>query len=77
MTWQIIDNSLQKTFTLKGFTTIVKQLNDLATICDELNHHPDVDIYGYKHIRFKLYTHDENKITDKDYALAKVIDELF
>ena len=77
MEWCINNTYLERTFTLVDFSSIVKKIADLTTVCDELNHHPDVCIHGYKHVTFKLFTHDKNQITEKDYTLAKEIDAIF
>jgi len=77
MQWKENNKCLEKTFTLKGFSSITQKLSELTKICDALNHHPDLEIYSYKQIRFKLYTHDSNSITEKDCQLAKEIDGLF
>lgn len=77
MTWKEENNTLTKTFELDSFSEIIKRLQSLSKICDEAEHHPDLEVYGYKNIRFKLTTHDAKKVTDKDYALAEEIDQLF
>lgn len=77
MNWQISENRLNRDFKLKSFSEIISRLNVLAIKADELNHHPDLEILNYNQIRFKLFTHDANAITEKDYKLAAVIDDLF
>lgn len=77
MEWYINKTHLEKTFALDNFSSIVKKIADLSTVCDELHHHPDVCIHGYKNLTFKLFTHDKNQITEKDYELAKAIDSIF
>jgi len=42
-----------------------------------MDHHPDIFIHSYKKVKIYLFTHSENKITEKDYLLARKIDELF
>ena len=46
-------------------------------LAEEMNHHPDVLIHGYKLVKVMLFTHSLNSITDKDYELAKKIDEIW
>ena len=45
-------------------------------LAEKMNHHPDLFIHSYKKLKITLFTHSENKITDKDYDLAKKIDEI-
>ena len=77
MNWQISEKRLNRDFKLKSFSEIISRLNVLAIKADELNHHPDLEILNYNQIRFKLFTHDVNAVTEKDYELAAVIDDLF
>ena len=40
------------------------------------NHHPDILVHGYKHLRLTLSTHSEGGITENDFGLAGTIDGL-
>jgi 4a-hydroxytetrahydrobiopterin dehydratase len=41
-----------------------------------MGHHPDMLIHSYNKVTIRTSTHLENTITDKDYELAKKIDDL-
>ncbi len=78
MNWQNNNNKLEKEFVLKSFSEIVQKLTLVSKVADELNHHPDFSVYGYKKIKFSLSTHDQgNSVTDKDHELAKKLDVIF
>ena len=76
MEWKIENNNLTRDFEVGNFTEAVKFVNDILPLAEQMNHHPDVLIYGYKHVKVMLFTHDKNAITEKDHALAKKIDEI-
>ncbi|MBK6564670.1 MAG: 4a-hydroxytetrahydrobiopterin dehydratase [Saprospiraceae bacterium] len=76
MDWKLNNGTLEKTVKLASFTQIIQKLNEIAVMCDKINHHPDITIYNYRFIRFNLVTHSEGKVTEKDYELAKEIDRL-
>ena len=76
MDWKLNNGTLEKTVKLASFTQIIQKLNEIAVMCDKINHHPDITIYKYRFIRFNLVTHSEGKVTEKDYELAKEIDRL-
>ena len=59
-----------------GFTAAMALVNRVADAANEANHHPDILIHGYKHVRLTLSTHSEGAITDNDIALASTIDGL-
>jgi len=75
-TWTIIENNLVKEFSYKNFIESVRFIDAIAEVAEKHNHHPDILLHDYKKVKIMLFTHSENKITDKDYALAKAIDEL-
>ncbi|MBN4073098.1 4a-hydroxytetrahydrobiopterin dehydratase [Crocinitomix catalasitica] len=77
MNWIEQDGTLQKEFSGDSFADIINRLQRVAVVADGMDHHPDFKVYGYKNIKFKLCTHSEGKVTDKDYTLAKNLDEIF
>jgi len=77
MDWKIENDRLTKTFEMSGFSDITTKLGTLGKLADAANHHPDFSVHGYKFITFTLFTHSKKSITEKDYALAKEIDQLF
>jgi 4a-hydroxytetrahydrobiopterin dehydratase len=50
--------------------------NAVAEAANEANHHPDILIHDYKHVRLTLSTHSAGGITENDFALADTIDGL-
>lgn len=76
MNWKEEKNQLVKEFQLGTFSEVVDKLNKVAQAADELDHHPDFEVFGYNNIRFKLNTHTVNKVTEKDYSLAEKIDAI-
>lgn len=50
-----------------------KQVADAAQAAD---HHPDIHVHGWNHVRLRLATHSEGGITALDTALAATIDKL-
>jgi 4a-hydroxytetrahydrobiopterin dehydratase len=76
MAWKEENNRLVKEFTFSNFEQAVEFVNKILPIAEELNHHPDVLIHSYKKVKVMIYTHDENKITEKDHKLSKKIDAI-
>ncbi len=48
-------------------------VNRVASLADDANHHPDIDI-RYNKVRLTLTTHEAEGITDKDLDLAERVD---
>ena len=74
--WIKKDNQIIKEFSFKNFKEAIDFVNRVATLAEEMNHHPDIIIHGYKNVRLTLTTHSEGKVTDKDYQLAERIDKI-
>ena len=75
-TWDTANGKLTKEFVFKNFVEAVDFVNEIAVVAEKHNHHPDILIHSYKKVRIELYTHSENKITERDHMLAAEIDKL-
>ena len=58
------------------FAAAIAFVNRVAELAEAANHHPDILIYDWNHVRLTLSTHSEGGVTEKDLALAGQIDEL-
>ena len=74
--WTESDNKLKREFKFKDFNEAISFINRIAVISEKYNHHPE--IYNvYNKVIISLCTHDQGSvITDKDYDLAKKIDDI-
>ncbi|MFA6236211.1 MAG: 4a-hydroxytetrahydrobiopterin dehydratase [Bacteriovorax sp.] len=68
-------NCIQKEFTFKSFLKNIAFVNAVAWLANKENHHPDMEVSFNKCI-VRLTTHDENGVGEKDFNLAKKINEL-
>jgi 4a-hydroxytetrahydrobiopterin dehydratase len=71
--WDRDGDLIQKTYDFDSFRDSVVFVNRVATLADEADHHPDIDI-RYDKVRIGLATHSEGGVTDKDTSLAEQID---
>tara|TARA_Y100000768_G_scaffold180459_1_gene135150 strand:- start:1231 stop:1461 length:231 start_codon:yes stop_codon:yes gene_type:complete len=74
--WTESDNKLTREFKFKDFNEAISFINRIAVVSEKYNHHPE--IYNvYNKVIISLCTHDQGSvITDKDYDLAKKIDDI-
>lgn len=72
--WKQEKEQIIKEFSFKNFKEAIEFVNKVAVLAEKHNHHPDIQIYGYKNVRLILTTHSVGKLTDKDYKLADEID---
>ncbi|MEN9626736.1 MAG: hypothetical protein RL557_1064 [archaeon] len=73
--WDIIDGKLTKRYLFKDFKEAMKFVNQIAVIAEKMNHHPGIFI-SYNKVTLTIFTHEENKLTNKDFRLAKEIDRI-
>ena len=77
MNWSIENNKMERSFRFKDFMEAINFINDVAELAEKQNHHPTIFLHSYKIVDIGLTTADQgNIITDKDYELAKLIDEI-
>lgn len=71
--WTRKGNALVKDFTFDSFRNSIVFVNRVASLSDQEEHHPDIDI-RYTKVRLSLSTHDAGGITEKDLVLAEQVD---
>ena len=76
MEWKIKNDRLTKEFEFSNFTKAVEFVNKIVPLAEKEKHHPDILIHSYKKVKIMLFTHSENKVTDRDYSLSKEIDKI-
>ena len=74
--WIEENSKLVNQYKFKDFNEAMTFINQVAKICEEVNHHPE--IYNcYSSVKLSLCTHDsDNNITEKDRELANLIDKI-
>ncbi|RMH15246.1 MAG: 4a-hydroxytetrahydrobiopterin dehydratase [Gemmatimonadetes bacterium] len=71
--WSRDGDRLVKEYRFDSFRDSIVFVNRVATIADELDHHPDIDV-RYDRVSLSLSSHDAGGITDRDLKLAERID---
>lgn len=73
--WSLNHEAINKDYTFKNFIEAMEFINKVATVAEDLNHHPEWNNV-YNKVSISLTTHDFSGITEKDFQLAKAIDAL-
>ncbi len=71
--WKRRSNRLIKDFEFQSFRDSIVFVNRVATLADNHDHHPDIDV-RFATVTLTLSTHDAGGITEKDLTLAEEID---
>jgi 4a-hydroxytetrahydrobiopterin dehydratase len=73
--WEFRDGALVRQVHAADFLGGIRLVDEVAVVAESLNHHPDIDI-RYTDVTFRLTTHSEGGVTDKDVEMAGRIDEV-
>ena len=74
--WIIKNNLLYKKFSFKTFMNAFSFMNIIADQSDKVDHHPKL-INEYNKVEVELFTHSSNSISNKDFSLARFIDNIY
>lgn len=73
--WSGSPEALTRSIEFADFLTAVDFVARLAPRCEELNHHPDLDL-RWRRVDIALTTHSAGGVTARDVELAAVVDEI-
>lgn len=72
--WYMEEGWLRRKYTTDGWPTTLMLANTIGFLCEAAYHHADLSL-TYAKLWVKLKTHSAGGITDKDFLLAKKIEE--
>jgi 4a-hydroxytetrahydrobiopterin dehydratase len=72
--WYLEDGWLRRKYNTDGWPTTLMLVNAVGYICEAAYHHADLSVTWGK-LWVKLKTHASGGITDKDFALARQIED--
>lgn len=72
--WELRDDRLRKRYTFRTFLRAIAFVNSVAYLAEAAGHHPDITI-NYNRVTLRLITHSEGALSDRDFSLAREIDE--
>jgi 4a-hydroxytetrahydrobiopterin dehydratase len=74
--WRREGNAIVRDWRFKDFGEAISFVNRVADVAENANHHPDILLHGWNHVRLTLSTHSEGGITGADLKLADSFDRL-
>lgn len=72
--WERNRDEIARTVRFPEFMDGIRFIGRVAEMAEGADHHPDIDI-RYRNVRFALSTHDEGGLTEKDFRLARQIND--
>ena len=73
--WTIAAGKLHKEFRFRDFVQAFGFMSQAALVAERMNHHPEW-FNVYHTVRVDLVTHDAKGVTDRDFELARAMDQI-
>lgn len=75
--WTLAEDaaSISRTLNTGDFVTAVGHINRIGDLAEAEQHHPDLHLTGYRHLKIVLTTHAIGGLSANDFILAAKIDE--
>src|SRR5213082_625726 len=73
--WYLEDGWIRRKYNTDGWPQTLMAVNAIGYLCEAAYHHADLAV-TYAKLCVKLQTHSAGGITDKDFLLAKKIEEV-
>lgn len=74
--WSLSQGELECSFVLPTFPAAIFFVNAVAHLAELGAHHPDITI-AYNKVSLRFATHSVGGISEKDFAMAQKVDELW
>ncbi len=72
--WELREGWIRRKYVTPGWPFTLMAVNAIGYIAEAAFHHPDLNV-SWGHVIVKLQTHSAEGITDKDFELAKKIEQ--
>ena len=73
--WSLLNNKLHREYIFPNFVHAFGFMTEVALIAERANHHPEW-FNVYKKVVVDLMTHEADGITERDFELAKKMEEI-
>ena len=74
--WSFDNNQIHSEYQFNDFKEALGFVNKIGEEAEKMNHHPDMFLHSWNKVRVTISTHNEGGVTEKDFKLAAIIDNL-
>lgn len=68
--WTTEGDTLCREVRVNTFKEALALLNRIGDLAEQENHHPDMHLYAWNHVRLELYTHTAHGLSLNDFIMA-------
>lgn len=74
--WSLSDDGtmISRKINAKNFVRAMAVLQAVAVVAEDEQHHPDLHLTGYRHVRIDMTTHAIGGLSENDFIVAAKID---
>jgi len=73
--WSYENESISKQFKFKDFIEALSFVNAVGLESEKMDHHPNILMFAWNNVKITISTHSAGGVTEKDFELAKKIEE--
>jgi 4a-hydroxytetrahydrobiopterin dehydratase len=73
--YALVNGALERELVFKDFVEALAFVNRVGELAERENHHPDISIH-WNRVTLRWWTHVADTVTDRDYELATLSNEL-
>ena len=74
--WSTEHGKLARDVKVKNFREALTLVNRIGDVAEQENHHPDIYIHSWNHVRVELYTYTAQGLSENDFIMAARFNEL-
>jgi 4a-hydroxytetrahydrobiopterin dehydratase len=74
--WSFDNNQIHSDYQFEDFKEALNFVNKVGDEAEKMNHHPDIFLHSWNKVKITISTHSEGGVTEKDFKLAGIIDNL-
>jgi 4a-hydroxytetrahydrobiopterin dehydratase len=74
--WHREGDEIVRDVQLADFAAAIALVNAVAEAAEAANHHPDILVHGWNHVRLSVTNHSAGGLTQADFDLAATLDAL-
>lgn len=74
--WKKEGKEIKREIVAADFASAIGFVNSVAIVSEKMDHHPNIEVYGWNKVRISISTHDAGGLTEFDFKLAQKIDSI-
>ncbi len=74
--WGRSGSEIVREWKFADFAAAMAFANEVASVAEEANHHPDIFVHGWNNVRLSLTNHSAGGLTSTDFDIAARFDGL-